>query len=170
MSSESNSGRRRRFGCAGVTSLELALVMIPFLWMMTGVIDIGRYLFTVQALTTVVTDAQRTAMLAFNAHGEISVPEGCFDFSSWSATARQFVNTPDSPPPLLDPAKGTVIVVSITNIVGWGTRQTQVTARYPFEPITPWLNLLTGALVASGDPCGGASDDTRLMETAIYTF
>ena len=170
MSSVSNSVRRRRFGCAGTTSLELALVMLPFLWLMMGTIDIGRYLFTVQSMTTVMTDAHRSVMLAYAAGGGNAVPEGCFNFSSWSSTAHQYANTTDGPPPLLDPAQGTVIVTAITKIIGWGTQQMQVTVRYPFVPITPWLNLLTGALVANGDPCAGAGDDTRLMEQATYAY
>ena len=135
-----------------------------------GVIDIGRYLFTVQSMTTVMTNAHRSVLLAYSVGSATTLPSGCFDFSSWSSTANRYSSTTDGPPPLLDPTLGTVIAYNISDVSGWGTQQMRVTVRYPFVPITPGLGLLTGALVASGDPCAGAGDDTRLMEQATYTY
>ncbi len=135
-----------------------------------AVIDIGRYLFTVHAMTTVMTNAQRSVLLAYGVGSSQTLPSGCFDFSTWSATANRYSSSTDGPPPGLDPTLGTVIAYNLSNYSGWGTQQMRVTVRYPFVPITPWLSLLTGELVASGDQCASTSDDRRLMEQATYTY
>jgi Flp pilus assembly protein TadG len=63
MSSVSNSKRRTWLGKLGTTSLEFALVLASFLWLLLGTIDIARYLYTVQALIGLMGEAGRVALM-----------------------------------------------------------------------------------------------------------
>jgi hypothetical protein len=151
MSSVSN--RRRRLGSAGVASLEFALIMVPFLWMVLAVFDLGRYLFTVQAMVTLVTDTQRYVML----NTEDGVPPGCVDFNAWSNT------TSAGPPPVgLDASLGTICVTFVNQQTGWSAIQVLVSVQYPFVAITPGLSALTSLMTDQGD--------YRLIEQATYSY
>jgi hypothetical protein len=128
MSSVSNR-RRRGLGCSGITSLEFALVFVPFIWLMTGIFDIGRYFFTIQSMATVLSGAERYSMI-----NPLWAPCGT---DSW-ATAATIA-------PLLD---STQINLCVTPINGVGTNgpgavtQIQVTVTYPFTAVTPGLGVL----------------------------
>ena len=128
MSSVSNK-RRRGLGCAGISSLEFALVFVPFIWLMTGIFDIGRYFFTIQSMVTLMSEAERYSML-----NPLWAPCGT---DSWAGAATLA--------PLLDP---TEINLCVTPLNGVGTNgpgavtQIQLTVSYPFTAITPGLGLL----------------------------
>ena len=61
MSSVSNSARRRRV--TGTTSVEFALVLVAFLWLLLGTIDLARYFYTVQALVGLLSEAGRVSLM-----------------------------------------------------------------------------------------------------------
>lgn len=147
-----------RLGRAGVTSLEFALVAVPFLWLILAVTDLGQYFFTVQAMTTMVADMQRFMMLAPD--GAV----GCYPFNARPNTST-IIQPPSAPPLMLDPAQGTVCITNLAATGpanGGGVNWIQVTVQYPFVPITPGL----GALSATND----GVVDNRLSQQATYSY
>jgi hypothetical protein len=113
-----------------VTSLELALVLVAFLWMMMGIFDLARYLVIVQSLVTLMTDAERYAVI-----DPLDATNYCFGAATWPNTATSA--------PLLDPNQ---VNVSICQVTVAGVNQMQVTATYPFAAITPGLEALNGTV------------------------
>jgi hypothetical protein len=130
MSSVSNKRKKRGRWQSGVTSLELALVMVPFFLMMLGTFDLVRYLYTEQALLTVMSEAGRFAMTVPRNQWQIC------GIGSWAETA--------SLAPLLDAQQVNVCIGSV-NTVGI-VNQVQVTVQYPFTATTPLLSALDGTL------------------------
>lgn len=55
---------------AGASSLEFALVAIPFLFLLLAGLDLGRYFMTRHALRTLVTEAARLAVINCAGRGE----------------------------------------------------------------------------------------------------
>src|SRR5271166_3035750 len=51
----------RRFGRAGVTTMEFALIALLFMLMVIASMDLGRYLLITQSLRTVAAEAARAA-------------------------------------------------------------------------------------------------------------
>lgn len=127
MSSVSNRIRRCLIGREGVTSLEFALVFVPFLWLMFGIFDIGRYFFTVQSMVTLMTAAERCVIVNPNQQNW----PGCLGTGTLV--------------PLLDPSLVSVAISGPSNSPGAVT-QIQVTVTYQFAAITPGLGLLSGPL------------------------
>jgi hypothetical protein len=128
MSSASNR-RRRGLGCAGISSLEFALVFVPFIWLMTGIFDIGRYFFTIQSMATLMSEAERYSMI-----NPLWAPCGT---DSW-ADAASLV-------PLLDSTQINLCVIAINgpgSAGAGGVSQVQLTVTYPFTAVTPGLGLL----------------------------
>lgn len=156
MSSASNRSRRllRR---RGTTTLEFALILIPFLWLIMSMFDLGRYLYTIQALVTQMADAHRFEIISHSINSSNGMPQGCSDFNDWSSL------TAAAPPPMLDPSQGTVCVTLISSQTQWGATQVQVTVQYPFIPITPGLAALTHVIESDGT-------DNRLVEQATYSY
>jgi hypothetical protein len=123
MSSNSNSRRLGSLGRSGVTSLELALILAPFLWLMLGIFDLGRYFFTVQSMVTLMAEAERFAIVNPSAVAWPPCSRG-----NWSSVANAT--------PLLDPAQVDVCIQAVN--VGAVT-QIQVQVTYPFSAMTPGL-------------------------------
>jgi Flp pilus assembly protein TadG len=118
---------RRRLGRSGVTSLEAALIMLPFLFIVLLTFDLARYLFIVQSMLTVMTDAERAAM--------IGTVQNCAT-GWWPNTAIVA--------PLLDPSQ---VYLCVEPINATGTvNQIQVTVRYPYTTATPMFGALNGTL------------------------
>jgi Flp pilus assembly protein TadG len=63
MSHVSNNRRRPQLGQSGTSSLEFALVGIPFLFMLIAGMDLGRYFITQHSLRTLVSEAVRSAVI-----------------------------------------------------------------------------------------------------------
>ena len=117
--------------------MELALIMVSFLALLLGGMDLGRYMLTVQSMQTLLGMAQRAAVVSNYSIGSVG---SCPLVSSISATA------PFTPPPYLDPST-TLCVISTANS-GSGTLVTiQVTSS--FTSYTPGLSSLTGTLSQS---------------------
>jgi hypothetical protein len=125
MSSVSNSTRRVWLGKPGTTSIEFALVLVWFLWLLLGTIDIARYLYTVQALVGLMGEAGRVALM-----DPTWGPQGT---NSWSQIATIA--------PLLDANQVTLMVYPAQSNVG--VNMVTVSVSYPFTPYTPGLAALT---------------------------
>ena len=61
MSPASNK-RSPRLGCAGVTSLEFAIVAATFMALVIGCMDLGRYFIIEHSLRTFTSEAARAAL------------------------------------------------------------------------------------------------------------
>lgn len=131
MSSRFNNRRRR----AGTASLELALVITPFLWMMLAVMDLGRYLFTAQSMVAVMNQAQRNVIMLYTSNslnGSLTMSP-CDNPTSWADTATIA--------PMLD-ASTTVCRFIITG--GLALIQSQIIVTTPFVTITPGIGSMPG--------------------------
>jgi Flp pilus assembly protein TadG len=127
MSSASNSARRRGLGRAGVSTLEFALVGVAFLMFLLGGFDLARYIFTVQSMVAVMTQAGRYS-LANPTWGPCGV-------DSWTGIATVA--------PFLDSSQVNLCVLQTS---GTGLSTSTVTVTYPFTAVTPGLTALTGTI------------------------
>jgi len=143
MSFVSSSGRTRS-GRAGVSSLELALVLVAFLLLITGIFDVGRYLFTIQSMVTLMNDAARYEMVLANFASTVQ-PEG---ISAWTGKTGSAILPPVAVPPLIDGARGTISVrfLNQNNVPAPSMTQMTVTVAYPFLASSPLLRGLNGTL------------------------
>jgi len=126
------------------------LVLVPFMWIFLGAIDLGRYFFTVQSMVTLLTDSQRAVMIITEDY--LVGADGlynCYDLGSWSTSLAI------ATPPLLVPASGQACIsfLDVQNRFG-GVQQIQVTVTYPFTTITPGLS----------------GWDSTLSESATYSY
>ncbi len=131
MLSVSNSPWRRWLGRAGSTSIELALVLLSFLWLLLGTIDLARYLFTVQSVVALMSEAGRVSLM-----DPSWAPRGV---NSWSQIATIA--------PLLDPAQVSLDVSQ--GFTGVGPVYVYVTVSYPFTAFAPGLSGLNGTITES---------------------
>jgi Flp pilus assembly protein TadG len=126
MSYVSNSKRRTRLGKAGTTSIEFALILVWFLWLLLGTIDIARYLYTVQALVGLMGEAGRVALTNPNF--------GPCGPNSWTQIATIA--------PLLDANAVNLCVTPAALSAGFGVITVNVQVQYQFTPYTPLLGAL----------------------------
>lgn len=131
MSSDSNSNRRRGCSRAGTTSLEFALILTAFLWLVLGTIDIARYFFMVQGVLGVMSEAGRVSLMD----------------PDWGPCGTDTWDNIGSVAPLLNPAQ--VYLCVTQGYVGSGPTTVSVTVTYPFTPFTPGLSALTGTISES---------------------
>ena len=142
-------------GRAGVTSLELALVMVPFMYMLMAVTDLARYFFTIQAMTTLMNDSIRYDWITGMARDDAAhvttgggpLGSSCVTFSQAQATSGVAVS-----PLLWDDSASKIgfdfnpVTLLSTDPNGGGVSQAQIYMQYPFSAITPGLQVLNGTL------------------------
>jgi hypothetical protein len=133
-----------RLGCAGVTSLELALVLAGFMFLMTAIFDLGRYFFAIQSMVTLMNDAARYEMILANFASTVQ-PEV---ISAWTGSTGSDRLRQVPMPPLLDGGQGTISVnfLNQNNVPAPSMTQMTVTVTYPFTATSPWLSSLSGTL------------------------
>jgi Flp pilus assembly protein TadG len=122
--------RRGPIGEAGSTSLEFALVAVPFLFLLIAGMDLGRYFITQHSLRTLGAEAMRATLIqCFGQTTACTLP---------TANRQSAIATV---PYLM--AGSTVLTASQTApAVGTGFRTVTVTAQYPFAFILPaWTGL-----------------------------
>ena len=121
-----------RLGCAGVTTLEFAIVGGLFFLLLFGSMDLGRYYLIKHSLRTMVAETARYAL----AHP--SLPDGPV-----GPTTAGF---PTITPFIVNSATLTLL----SNKRGMpGVNQISVTATYQFTPISPLWSLLAGPMTES---------------------
>jgi Flp pilus assembly protein TadG len=108
--------------------LELALVLVPFVWLMLGTIDIARYIFTLQQVVGLLSEAGRMSLT--------SIDWAPFGTNSWAGISTVA--------PLLDPTQVTLDVTQ--GLSGVGVYYSSVTVQYPFVAYTPGLAMLSGTI------------------------
>jgi Flp pilus assembly protein TadG len=128
MSSASNKRRRR----AGTSSLEFALIAIPFVLLMVAITDLGRYFATQQELRTMTSVIARSCLLlAMKAGGGGAT---CFKASPVGSVG-----------PFIDTTKLTVNSAYATNSTT-GVVTVTVTTRYPFSFMLPLWTSYSGSM------------------------
>ncbi|MGA3399361.1 MAG: TadE family protein [Acetobacteraceae bacterium] len=128
MSSVSSSARHGWLGSAATTSVEFALVLTAFLWLLLGTIDLARYFLTVQAVVGLLGEAGRVSLMDPN-----WAPCGN---NSWTDIATIS--------PLLDASQ--VYLCVYQGESGVGPNTVSLTVSYPFTPYTPGLGGLAGTI------------------------
>ena len=107
--------------------MEFALIVIPFMFIMIAVTDLGRYWLTQHSLRTLTAEAARSAMV------------NCFGKGSCSLNATQ-VSAVETATPFLIP--GSVTLTASQTVNASGLRTISVTAVYPFNFIfVAWFGL-----------------------------
>jgi hypothetical protein len=115
-------------GDAGTTSVEFAIILLAFLWLLLGTIDLARYFYTVQAVVGLMSEAGRVSLMD---------PEwGPCGNNSWTDIATIS--------PLLDSNQVNLCVSQ--GLAGVGVNTVKVTVTYPFTPYTPGLSALAGTI------------------------
>jgi Flp pilus assembly protein TadG len=122
--------KHRRRGDAGVTSLEVAVIFGVFIVLVFSIIDLSRYLFSQQALTTLVTATARQGFAG-------TLPAFC-NGASLPQTETQVAAFA----PLLDFNRITSLAMCVDQ--GSGVTVLTVTASYSFQPITPLIEAMLG--------------------------
>jgi Flp pilus assembly protein TadG len=122
MSSASNRRQPGRLDQRGIASLEFAVVAGAFFTMLTGGMEIGRYLIIVDSLRTVAAEAARAKLISSN-----------------GGTAYNQSNVMEIAP-ALDSSKISLSAGSCTNHV------ISVTASYPFTSALPFWTSMNGTL------------------------
>jgi Flp pilus assembly protein TadG len=130
MSSGSNS--RRRHLQSGTTSLEFALVAVPFVFLLLAGMDLGRYFITRHSLRTLVVETARLAVI--NCAGR----SAC-DY----ATAVPTPTLMWAKVPFLDPAgSGASLSANQTVNAASGVATVTATASYDFTFVLPaWIDM-----------------------------
>jgi Flp pilus assembly protein TadG len=169
MSFVSNRTSQGRLGRAGATSLELALVLIPFLLLMFGTFDLARYFFTVQAIETLTTDAARYAVINGNAAvtKPSTGPYGPLGIDIWASQTNVPV------PALLDPTQGTICIAYGATVAGLGVNRVQVTVVYPFTAMLPGLGALNTTLQTTQPglyPCDAMPPADMLADMTTVSY
>jgi hypothetical protein len=135
MSLASNRLRRLRIGQAGTTSLEFALVAIPFVFILVAGMDLGRYFLTQHSLRTLTSEAARATLV-----------------SCYGSTSACSLPTSGSYPS--EPAVAAMVPFLASGSITWvkasqsapnqntGVRTISVEVKYPFSFILPaWTKL-----------------------------
>ena len=117
--------------------MEFAFVALPFLFLLLGTIELGRYFFTQQNLRTLAAESARAAMIN-------SANVGCPPSNAVMATINQKT-------PFLNSSGLTVCITPATDSAGRKT--INVTASYAFTTPVPFVSFLNGTV----------SDSTRLI-------
>jgi Flp pilus assembly protein TadG len=119
---------------AGSSSIEFALVALPFIFMLIATMDLGRYFLTRHSLHTLVDEAVRSAIV------------NCFNQKACAYGTA--VPTPSNlwgKVPFLDQGtSGASVTASQTYDNATGIRTITATANYPFSFVLPaWSGLFT---------------------------
>lgn len=130
-----SSSRRtiRHLGRKGSTTLEFALVCMAFLMLLFGVMEVGRYYFTSEAVRTVAAEAARKTMLDYRSTSPGVCPT--------SNAIKTYVTSTLARSPFLSATDLTLTVSCGTD--GSGAKSLAVDVTYPFSSNVPWLAVTT---------------------------
>jgi TadE-like protein len=132
-----NNFRPSLLRLSGTSSLEFALVAVPFVFMMFGGMELGRYFITRHSLHTLVDETARSAVV--NCFNQKTCPYGTAvptPSNLWSTV-----------PFLQQSLPGASLTASQTFDTATGTRTITVTANYPFAFVLPaWTGLYSSGI------------------------
>lgn len=124
---------RRRSGERGQSTVEFALVLLPFLLLVMGVFDLGRAVFYDHMLGNAAREGARVGVVAGRTAAEIC------------ARAASVVLLPDVPGGAACGVAGSLTVaVPQRGTPGSATDPVRVTLSYTFRPVTPLIAQIVG--------------------------
>jgi hypothetical protein len=138
MSLGSNKRQRLALGGSGTSSLEFALVAVPFMLLMIAGMDLGRYFITQHSLRTLTSEAVRAMLIA--CYGATAAcPMGSSDKAAVAAKVPFLVAGSISWPTASQSAPN----------ASTGERTISVTITYPFTFVLPaWVGLNAGSPIS----------------------
>jgi Flp pilus assembly protein TadG len=116
-----NRLRLFRLDKRGTTALEFALVAVPFLFLMIGTTDLGRYFLTQHSLRTLTAEAARAVMV------------NCFSASARCYLTPTEISAVKAKVPFLIPNSTALNAFQEGPSGATGLRNVTVTAVYPFS-------------------------------------
>ena len=128
-SSKPNALRRLLGDSSGASALEFSLVLMPFLLLLVGSMELGRYYFTAENIRSLVAETGRQAVLNKNFGGNGSCASLSDANKQIIAKKTPFVNWHD-------------LTICVQNGVGPGTVNITVQASYPFSTPFPFISQL----------------------------
>jgi len=136
-SNKPNVFRRLLGDSSGASALEFSFVLFPFILLLVGTMELGRYYFTAQNLRTVVAEAGRQAAIdpSFGASGS-----GCSGGSGNTLAGSDLQKAAQRTPFL----NLNDLTICVQNGSGPGTVTISVRAIYPFSSPFPILSYLNG--------------------------
>jgi len=147
VSNKPNPFRRLLGDSSGASALEFSFVLFPFILLLIGTMELGRYYFTAQNLRTVVAEAGRLATI----YPQVGISgSGCSGGSGKDLRGEYAVDTTMTKDDLEYAASRTPflnlndLTVCVTNGAGPGTVTITVRAVYPFSSPFPILSYLNG--------------------------
>ena len=161
VSNRRRSNRRRRLSPrqAGTTSLEFALVAVPFFFLLIAATDLGRYFITRHSLRTLTSEAARSAVV------------NCF-----GPGACSFATAVPSPPdlwtktPFLTYGQPGSSLTASQSVAPNGVRTITVTAQYPFTFILPVWTSIRVAETCPAAPSGQTCPIHTICQTTCLTY
>lgn len=126
---------------SGASALEMALVMPVLFLIMIGVIEIARYVFTLQSLRSVTAEAARLSMINSATKNTGVVISGGLITSCTASSAINVAATQKTP--FID---NTTLTLCISNTTSSGQVTILVSAQYPFNSFLPRTSFLTTTL------------------------
>ena len=150
MSYASSRRRRPAAGRAGTSSLEFALVAVPFLFLLIAATDLGRYFMARHSLRTLTSEAARSAVV------------NCFGLGTCPfATAVPSPQALWAKTPFLTYGQTGSSLTASQSVDPNGIRTITVTAQYPFTFVLPvW------AAIAVAETCPVKT----ICETTFLTY
>ncbi len=124
---------RRRSGERGQSTVEFALVLLPFLLLVMGAFDLGRAVFYAHMLSNAAREGARVGVVAGRTPAEIC------------ARAKASLLLPDVPVSAgCDVAGSLTVAVPQRGTAGSATDPVRVTLSYTFQPVTPLIAQIVG--------------------------
>lgn len=126
---------------SGASALEMALVLPVFLTMMIGVLEIGRYIFTMEALRSITAEAARLSMIDPTKKSTgVVLSGGTISSCTVSSTLKVAAATKT---PFIDTSS---LTLCISNIVVDSKVTIIVSTQYPFTTLLPILSVMNTTL------------------------
>jgi hypothetical protein len=155
----SNKRSGSSLGQAGASSLEFALVAVPFSFLLIAATDLGRYFITQHSLRTLTSVAARSVMV------------NCFGLGACPfATAVPSPQQVWAKVPFLNSALSGASLTASQVLDPTGVRVVTVSAQYPFTFILPaWAAILSVETCSNGPPAPACPVDT-ICETTCLNY
>ena len=156
MSYASSRRRRRSRGQAGATSVEFALVAMPFFYLLIGAMDFGNFFITQHSLRTLSSEAVRSTM--------VNCPKGPCS----NGTAIPSQQTLWAQAPFLTYGQPGSSLTANQTVDSNGIRTITVSIQYPF---TFMLSILQA--ISVNETCPGTTQtcpSSTMCETTCVTY
>jgi Flp pilus assembly protein TadG len=143
-------GRTKYSGSRGQGLVEFSLVLIPFLWILMGIVDLGRGIYT----TNGVAQAARELARVTSVHTCDTTKSTCTLGTSPETTAvydtqRQLIPGLGGPGSTVTYACTSITDAALSNTSCQSGSYVRVTVSVPFSVLTPLLSMVAPATLSS---------------------